>query len=220
MTKPIKRSTQAAQRFEELKEFVLGWHGAQEVPGKRLIGRTPAGKAVALVWEDNPDTHVNKRNVLTFHRMEEILDEAVEAGLKKPAMIWAEGSTAPILGDLYHFHQLHAGSSPHKQAALRAAITTCFDNNITTVWTDGTGILNGCPFLDAESNRWVTGQQLLTALETNTHKWPLSGKLDWAMTDIGSRKQTFTIKAWTGEKYETREITAWFADCPMENQGP
>ena len=215
MKNTIKRSTQSTQRFDELKEFILGWHDAHEVPGNRLIGRTHKGNAVALIWEDNP-----KRNVLTFQRIEQILDEAVEAGLKKPAMIWAESSTAPILGDLYHFHQLHAGSSPQKRAALQASIATCLDNNITTVWTDGTGILNGCPFLDAESNRWVTEQQLLTALETNTHKWPLTGKLDWAMTGTGSRKQTFTINAWTGEKYETREITAWFADRPMENQGP
>ena len=129
------------------------------------------------------------------------------------------GFQSPSRGH-HRFHQLHADSTREDWANVREAIATCSANNITTTWTYGTGVLNGSTFLDADANRWVNEQQLLEVLEDNARIRSQPGKLDWAMTDTGSRKKTFTINVWTGRKYETREITAWFADRPMENQGP
>ena len=61
---------------------------------------------------------------------------------------------------------------------------------------------------------------MLEVLEDNARIRSQPGKLDWAMTGTGSKKQTFTINAWTGRKYETRETTVWFSDRPPEGPDP
>ena len=92
------------KRFNEHKEFILEWHGAAEVKGKRVIGRTPDGKAVALICEgrvkDKPE------GVITHRIMDKVMDEAKALGLGLPVQIWASGTTAPAAGELYNLHQI------------------------------------------------------------------------------------------------------------------
>ena len=102
--KTPKRHGAIKRRFQELKEFVLEWHGSEDAGGQRVIGRTDDGRAVALVCEDPPSTP--GRDELTHRKMDLILDEAKAMGLGLPVHIWANASTAPISADLYRFHQI------------------------------------------------------------------------------------------------------------------
>ena len=71
---------------------------------KYLIGRTKLGYGIALVWHQSrngkPDHVINQRV------LDQALDEAKEANCELPVHIYATGNTAPILEDLYRFHQI------------------------------------------------------------------------------------------------------------------
>ena len=103
MTRP-RRTGDTKKRFQELKEFILEWYGSEDAGGRRVIGKTKTGRAVALVCEDPPGTR--NREALTFRKMNLILDEAQALGMNKPVEIWADASVAPISGELYIFHQI------------------------------------------------------------------------------------------------------------------
>lgn len=110
------RTTRSQARFEELREFILEYHGAQPVNSARVIGRTPEGLAVALICEDPPTTL--QRDVLTQHKLDRLLDEAMTLGLRTPAVVWAAGSVAPQDDGLYRLHQLAMWPPPLPERLL------------------------------------------------------------------------------------------------------
>ena len=98
------RSPESQARFEELRDFILEYHGARSVAGARVIGRTPEGLAVALICEDPAITP--QRDVLTQNKLDRLLNEVRILGLNIPAEIWAAGSVAPQDERLYRLYQL------------------------------------------------------------------------------------------------------------------
>ncbi|MGI4789340.1 MAG: site-specific DNA-methyltransferase [Janthinobacterium lividum] len=68
-----------------------------------LIGKTKLGYGIALVWEGkNP----NNLQPLTVDIMDQILDEALKAGVTKPVFIYATGNVAPHAPELYRFQHI------------------------------------------------------------------------------------------------------------------
>ena len=100
----MRRTNQVQERFLELRELAMEWHGEGHALDGRIIGRTKEGKAVALICEDPPGRPPHNR--LTRLRLDEILAEAGERGLEIPAQVWAAGSDAPEDGEKYQLHRI------------------------------------------------------------------------------------------------------------------
>ena len=104
------RNRKEQERFEELREFILDWHGAEEARGRRIIGRDKKGRAIALLCEGSKPN--DPKNIITARKLDLVLDEAKSMGLKLPATIWADASTAPISRNLFKIHQITGREKP------------------------------------------------------------------------------------------------------------
>lgn len=110
------RTSRSQDRFDQLRDFILEYHGAQPADGARVIGRTPEGLAVALICEDPPTQR--QRDVLTQDKLHQLLEEARELGLGTPAAVWAAGCVAPREDRLYRLHHLAMWPPPLPELLL------------------------------------------------------------------------------------------------------
>ena len=81
------------ERFNELRDLILEQKGISPLGKKpsmgRIIGRTSANLAVALICEDVPGGYIG--NELTHYRREQLMTELETTKLEKPVQLWATG---------------------------------------------------------------------------------------------------------------------------------